>query len=78
MLLERRRTESKPHISYDIDGDGNVSAKDFFFARLFDKEKKGRLTDSERKECVEAVTNGSLNDKFVFIKHAEKTEGQND
>ena len=43
LLTQTRIDKSKPHLSYDIDGDGVVSSKDLFFARKFDTESTGRL-----------------------------------
>ena len=39
-----------PHISYDLDGDGVVSTKDYYFAAIFDADRDGKLTDKEREE----------------------------
>ncbi|CAG9318063.1 unnamed protein product [Blepharisma stoltei] len=47
-LLEQRRKEKIPDVSYDIDGDGNVSPLDYFVARRHDKDKDGKLTSEER------------------------------
>ena len=33
----------RPDISYDIDRDGSVSQKDYFFAKHFDTDKDGKL-----------------------------------
>lgn len=37
-LIEKRRRESVPHISYDLDGDGFVGGRDLVIAKKFDKE----------------------------------------
>jgi len=36
-----------PHHSYDLDGDGGVSQKDYFLAKHFDKDGDGKLNDKE-------------------------------
>ena len=41
----QRLQEKHPHISYDLDGDGAVSVKDFFFAKQFDKDGDGKLNE---------------------------------
>ena len=43
-LEATRRKEKLPDSTYDLDGDGAVSNKDFFLARQFDTEAKGSLT----------------------------------
>ena len=42
-LLQKRRSEVKPHISFDLDGDGVVGNRDYVLAKLFDKDQDGRL-----------------------------------
>ena len=37
-LLEKRKTQNIPHISYDLDGDGFVGGKDYVIAKQFDKD----------------------------------------
>lgn len=64
--MQKRREASRPHPTYDIDGDGQVSHKDYFFSKLFDKDKKGFLTDEERKACQKALLIEHFDDNFVF------------
>ena len=47
-LVEMRKRESVPDISYDIDGDGFVGGKDYVIARRFDHGQKNYLTDQEK------------------------------
>ena len=54
-----------PHISYDIDGDGVVGSTDYFVSKLFDKEGKGNLSESEKAAALDAVRKGDLN-KYLF------------
>ena len=50
--LDQQRMQARhPHISYDLDGDGGVSARDYFIAKQFDKDNKGMLTKEERHEA---------------------------
>lgn len=37
-LKEDRKKQDLPHISYDLDGDGYVGARDYFIAKQFDKD----------------------------------------
>ncbi|CAD7945145.1 unnamed protein product [Amoebophrya sp. A25] len=64
-LMESRKQQSVPHISYDIDGDGVVGARDYFIGKSFDKDRDDRLSESERKEAIKALKNGWL-DQFSF------------
>ena len=71
-LIENRRKETVPHISYDLDGDGYVGNRDFVISKLFDKDGKGKLNDNERKEALDAVKNVSIdlwfpNGHFHFV-----------
>ena len=54
-LLESRKKELQPHISFDLDGDGYVSHKDLFLAKHFDLDCDGKLNDSERKNAEIAL-----------------------
>jgi len=57
-LQQKRKAEFKADPSYDLDGDGFVSSREYFIAKIFDKEKKGHLTSQERKEAEDALRNG--------------------
>ena len=48
-LLENRKVEALPDISYDVDGDGFVGGRDYVVARRFDQGQKNFLTAEERK-----------------------------
>jgi len=54
-LLESRKKESQPHISFDLDGDGAVGHRDLFLAKRFDVDCDGKLNDSERKNAETAL-----------------------
>ncbi len=47
-LQKSRPNGIRPHISYDLDGDGFVSQKDYKVSSLMDSQKKGYLTEAER------------------------------
>lgn len=74
-MLEDRRMKQRPHISYDIDGDGAVNAKDYMLAKHFDKDGDGRLNTAERKEAMKAIDEG-FEGRFVW--GIEKTDGGKD
>lgn len=54
-LQKSRPNGIRPHISYDLDGDGFVSQKDYKVSSTIDNEKKGFLTDSERIAAKNAI-----------------------
>eukprot|EP00163_Fabomonas_tropica_P005366 TRINITY_DN14891_c0_g1_i1.p1 TRINITY_DN14891_c0_g1~~TRINITY_DN14891_c0_g1_i1.p1 ORF type:complete len:585 (+),score=101.71 TRINITY_DN14891_c0_g1_i1:110-1756(+) len=57
--LDRERKQGlAPHPSYDIDGDGVVSAYDFFIASKFDWDRDGRLNTAERRNVDDALAHG--------------------
>jgi hypothetical protein len=54
-LLERRRKDIIPDISYDLDGDGYVGGRDYVVARKFDEGFKNFLTTQEKDKAIHAV-----------------------
>ncbi|CEL92831.1 unnamed protein product [Vitrella brassicaformis CCMP3155] len=64
-LLEKRRAETIPHPSFDIDRDGGVSGKDFFIAKCFDADRDGVLNEQEMQTCKQALNDGWLS-KYQF------------
>jgi len=65
-LLNLRKEKRKPDKSFDIDGDGAVSHRDFFFANMFDQGKKGYLTKREMEECRKTLEDGNFEDNYEF------------
>ena len=63
--MVERKQETLPDMSYDLDGDGQVSGRDYVLARKFDKGLKNYLTKEERHTAIEAIHNG-FEDKFVW------------
>ena len=51
----------KPDPSYDLTGDGNVSAKEYLIAKYFDKNHDGVLDPEEKEECMKQLKNGFEN-----------------
>ena len=58
-LLEARKKEAMPDLSFDLDGDGFVGGRDYVISKIFDKDGDGKLNPSERKAADEAVRNVS-------------------
>ena len=56
-LFATRKAENKPHISFDLDGDGYVGNRDFVIAKIFDKDGDGRLNTQERANADSAMRN---------------------
>lgn len=52
--------EKYPDQSYDLDGDGFVGGRDLVIAKIFDKDKDGKLNADEKKTALEAIRNVSL------------------
>ena len=57
-LLELRKKENIPDISYDLDGDGYVGGRDYVLSKRFDIDGDGKLDPKERKNALEAIKNG--------------------
>jgi len=68
-LLEIRRKERMPDISYDLDGDGYVGGRDYVLYKIFDKDGDGKLNTAERKAADEAVRNVSKNILITLLGH---------
>lgn len=64
-LFQSRKDEVQADPSYDLTGDGAVGPREYFLALRFDKGRKGRLTEEERKSCLEALKNG-YGENFLF------------
>ena len=61
----QRLLAKNPHSSFDLDGDGSVSVKDYFLAKQFDKDGDGMLNKQELAEAKKALDEGYAN-KFMF------------
>ena len=61
----QRLLAKNPHSSFDLDGDGQVSVKDYFLARQFDKDGDGKLNEKELAEAKKALNEGYA-DRFMF------------
>jgi len=54
-LQKSRPSGIRPHISYDLDGDGFVSQKDYKVSSSMDTLKKGFLTDTEQTAASSSI-----------------------
>ncbi len=57
-LLEKRKKEKIPDISYDLDGDGYVGGRDYVLAKRYDVDGDGKLNEIEKKNALEGIKNG--------------------
>ena len=64
-LLEERKTIDMPDPSFDLNGDGIVSSKEYVIAKRFDQDRDGKLNSKERKNAIKALNNG-YEDNFVW------------
>jgi hypothetical protein len=72
-LIEARKKEILPDISYDLDGDGFVGGRDYVVARRFDEGFKNSLTKEEREKAIQAVKNVSYTLHFYpFFRDMKK------
>jgi Ca2+-binding EF-hand superfamily protein len=59
-LKEARRQSMKPHMSFDVDGDGVVSNQDLYLSTKFDDDGNGVLDDEERRELRKAMVQSAI------------------
>jgi len=64
-LKEEHKRSNIPDPSYDLDKDGFVSAREYFIAKQFDKDKDGRLNTAEKTNAMRALASG-YEDNFVW------------
>jgi hypothetical protein len=65
-LLERRKKERIPDISYDLDGDGFVGGRDYVLSKRYDVDRDGKLNEIERKLADLNKKNPELNILKIF------------
>lgn len=63
-MIEYRKKEAIPDISYDLDNDGFVGGRDYVVARHFDNGLKNYLTEEEKVVAYKAIS--EVSDLFVF------------
>jgi hypothetical protein len=56
-LINKRKKEKIPDISYDLDQDGYVGGRDYVIAKRFDVDNDGKLNEQEKKAAYEGIKN---------------------
>eukprot|EP01048_Picozoa_sp_COSAG05_P028222 COSAG05_NODE_8646_length_685_cov_0.757679_1_plen_205_part_10 len=64
----KRWARDQPHPSFDVDGDGTVSAMDMFIAREFDKDGNGVLDKDETRKLRTLLAKKGISD-YAKIPH---------
>ena len=64
-LLNMRRKEKLPDISYDLDKDGYVGGRDLVISKRFDLDKDGKLNEKEKKAAYEGLAN-NIEDNYIW------------
>ena len=71
-LIDKRKKEKIPDISYDLDQDGYVGGRDFVIAKRFDVDNDGKLNEQEKKAAYEGIKN---NIEANYIWNVDKLGG---
>lgn len=64
-MQSARRAEKLPDKSFDFDGNGAVSHKEFFIGKTFDRDGDGRLNTGEKAAAIQAIQDGFF-DSYSF------------
>lgn len=64
-LLAQRKEAMKPDTSYDLDGDGIVGVREYYFAARMDKDKDGTLNVKEKLHGLKDMRENMENVMFV-------------
>jgi hypothetical protein len=64
-LIERRKKERIPDISYDLDKDGYVGGKDYVLAKRYDLDNDGKLNEQEKAAAYEGIKN-NVEENYVW------------
>ena len=64
-LLNIRRKEKVPDISYDLDKDGYVGGRDLVISKKYDIDKDGKLNEQEKKAAYEGLKN-NIEDNYIW------------
>lgn len=59
-MKRRRSLEDRPHITFDLDGDGAVGAYDFALATWLDLDKDGILNPEEKQNAMKMIQTGYM------------------
>ena len=60
MLLEIRKLEKVPDITYELERDGYVGGRDYVLAKRFDRDGDGKLNEMEKKEAFDAIAHNFI------------------
>lgn len=69
-LVQKRKSSLEPDKTFDLDGDGFISQKDFKIAHTFDKDKDGRLNSTERQKALDSIQKGEA--ELIWKKNPKK------
>jgi hypothetical protein len=64
-LKEIRKKEHAPDITYDLDKDGYIGARDYVIAKRFDVDQDGKLNEIEKKNAYEGLSN-NIEDNYIW------------
>jgi len=64
-LLDHRRKSRNPDKTFDLDGDGSVDVREFYFAARMDKDCSGSLNDQEKLRGLNDLQNNITSVMFV-------------
>ena len=64
-LIELRKKEKIPDISYDLDKDGYVGGRDLVISKRYDIDKDGKLNEKEKKNAYEGLAN-NVEENYVW------------
>lgn len=67
-LKARRKAENKPDLTYDADGDGAVSNRDYFFSSRQDRKGMHTLTTDQRTAAALEEQGKGLGSVFVHLR----------
>ena len=66
ILMQERKLEKRPDLTYDLDGDGVVNQRDLALAKHFDKDNDGRLNTAERDAALKALKEDAFDSRFMW------------
>ena len=64
-LIQKRKKERIPDISYDLDQDGYVGGRDYVIAKRYDTDNDGKLNEKEKKAAYEGIMN-KIEENYVW------------